>query len=266
MPSVSESRLLDMRECADPSFRTIHKEMLAIATSLQPTWIRPLLRRSSRLRGWTGHDHWSRAWEYPWAIRAARLGDTPRRTLDVGGGGGPFSEYLARRGHEAHVVDPSLDQGGSFVTDRSRGLYGNARSIAKRVLFRAAGIKSVWGLPERRRTGRVRYTTRTAEDTGCPDRLFDRVFCLSVMEHIPRELWPACMREFQRVLKPGGHLIITLDMETEDANQRLYNRLIEACSLTLAGDPHYEIPLSVEEQQRRHPGQWYETIGLVWNS
>ncbi len=261
---MSESRLLDMRECGDPQFAAIHREMIAIAMELQPAWFRPLLRRSARLKRWTGHDHWSRAWEYPWAIRSAELGDARLRTLDVGGGGGPFAHYLARRGHDSHVVDPSLDRGVSFVLDRGRGLYRNVRSMTKRWAFRAAGINSVWGLPERRRTGPVRYVSRTAESTGYPDRHFDRVFCLSVMEHIPTRLWSSCMREFDRILAPGGRLIITLDMETADANDRRYLNLVEASSLTLLGDPYYDVPLRSEDQQSRHPGQYYETIGLVW--
>lgn len=258
------SRLLDMGDCSGGSFRAIHGEMARLSLLGQPAWFRPLLSRSRTLKRWTGHDHWSRAWEYPWAILAAELGGKPLRTLDVGGGGSPFAPYLARIGHESLVVDPSLDRGAGFVFDRGKSLYRNARSLAKRALFKMAGIQSLWGLPERNGRNPVRYHPYPADRLQFPERHFDRVFCLSVMEHIPLELWAKCMAEFERVLRPGGRLVITLDMTTPQANDRLYLRLVEACPLRLLGDPRYDIPLAHDEQQRRHPGHGYETIGLVW--
>jgi SAM-dependent methyltransferase len=258
------SGLLDMRQCTDPRFAAIHADMLDIDLQQQPRWFRPLLSRSRRLRSMTGYDHWSRRWEYPWAILAAEFGDPPGRTLDVGGGGSPFSRYLARAGHESHVADPSLDRGSSFVYDAEKSLAQNVRSVAKRVLFRTAGINSLWGLPEPDGGSPVRYTAAPANALPYPDAHFDRVFCLSVMEHIPTPIWDACMREFERVLRAGGRLVITLDMTTPEADRRLYRRLVEGTDLQLIGDPDYEVPLRVEEQAVRHPGHGYETIGLVW--
>jgi len=258
------SGLLDMRQCTDPRFAAIHAEMLGIDLMQQPRWFRPLLKRSRRLQSMTGYDHWSRRWEYPWAILAAGFGDRGVRTLDVGGGGSPFSRYLARAGHESHVADPSLDRGSSFVYDASKSIAQNARSVAKRVLFRAAGINSLWGLPDHDGRSPVRYAASPANALAYPDAHFDRVFCLSVMEHIPIGIWDDCMGEFTRVLRPGGRLIITLDMTTPEANERLYRRLVEGTDLLLIGEPDYPVPLSAEEQRLRHPGHGYETIGLVW--
>jgi SAM-dependent methyltransferase len=258
------SRLLDMREAADPQWRTIYDGMLRLALLQQPAWFRPLLLRNRRLQRMSGYDHWSRAWEYPWAVRAALLGPAPQRVLDVGGGGSPFAPWLAAQGHEAHVVDPSLDQGRWFAWDPGRSAWRNARTLVKQAAFRAAGVRSLWGLPKDGGGARLHYHARTADRLGFPDAHFDRVFSLSVIEHIPRDLWPACMREFARVLRPGGRLVMTMDMETEEADVRLYMRLVDSCPLTLLGDPHYPAPVDRAEAQRRHPGNWYETLGLVW--
>jgi hypothetical protein len=105
------SGLLDMRQCTAPRFAAIHADMLELDLLQQPRWFRPLLTRSRRLQSWTGYDHWSRQWEYPWAILAAEFGDRPGRTLDVGGGGSPFSRYLAHAGHESGVEKGAVSRG-----------------------------------------------------------------------------------------------------------------------------------------------------------
>jgi SAM-dependent methyltransferase len=259
-----QSRLLDLRDCHDGAFASIHREMLDLDLSQQPRWFRPLLKKSRALQRFTGYDHWSRAWEYPWAILAADLGARPLATVDVGGGGSPFALYLAARGHESHVADPSLDRGTSFVFDKQKSLYRNARSLAKRMIFRAAGIHSLWGLPKNDGGLRVRYQACPADRLDFPDRRFDRVFCLSVMEHIPRIAWKGCVREFERVLRPGGRLVITLDMTPEEADGRVYRELLAHCTLALLGDPGYDVPIGPESKAARHPGHGYETLGLVW--
>jgi SAM-dependent methyltransferase len=261
---LTAPKLLDIRDCELPEFREIYREMLEIALELQPSWFRPLLLRSRRLKSYTGYAHWSRAWEYPWAILAADLPASPARMIDVGGGGSAFSFYLARRGHDCIVADPSLNEGVGCVYDRERTAYQNFRSMVKKVLFKAARIHSVWGLPESPLSRSVQFVPHRADDLKFPDGTFDRVFCLSVIEHIPREMWSGCVKEFERVLRPGGRLIVTQDMTTQEANEEVYRRLLSACSLRLLGDPRYPVPLESEDQQRRHPGQGYETIGLVW--
>ena len=48
----------------------------------------------------------------------------------------------------------------------------------------------------------------TAEQTGRPDASCDLVLCTQVLEHV-RTPWVA-MREFARILRPGGQLLITI--------------------------------------------------------
>ncbi|MBI2910199.1 MAG: class I SAM-dependent methyltransferase [Chloroflexi bacterium] len=259
-----ESKLLDMRNCSDGRFQEIHRGMLRIHLAQQPRWFRPLLLRSSRLQHLIDYDHWSRAWEYPWAVQAAALDQNGLNILDVGGGGSPFAAYLAEKGHSCHVIDPSMNRGLGLGRRRDKGLYWDLRSLVFRPVLRCIGITSSWGLPWRRSRSTVRYYAYSATDIKFADRSFDRVFCLSVMEHIPRHLWRRCMEEFERVLKPGGRLILTLDMGTVGANDREYLSLVDSCSLKLLGDLPYETPISPEDKELRHPGYSHETLGLVW--
>lgn len=43
-----------------------------------------------------------------------------------------------------------------------------------------------------------------------PEAFFDRVYAISVVEHIPDEGDTACIQEMRRVLKPGGQCLITV--------------------------------------------------------
>ena len=238
--------------------------MQDIFISRQPWWFRPILKRSHVLQGWTDFASLTRPWEYPWAFLAAEMHNNSYTTLDVGGGGSPFSDYLAEHGHKSIVIDPSLDMGLNFTTNREKGIYRNIRSLIFRMVLNLTGISRMWGKPLSNRNDSVDYYSYSAESIQFPDNNFDRVFCLSTLEHIPVESWDQCMKEFERVLKPGGRLIITLDMTNPDANDRQYLKLVNSCSLKLVGDPYYEVPISQKDQESRHPGQDWETIGLVW--
>jgi SAM-dependent methyltransferase len=45
-----------------------------------------------------------------------------------------------------------------------------------------------------------------------PDGSFDRIFCLSVLDHLHVEQSVAALREFRRMLAPGGLLLLTVDV------------------------------------------------------
>ncbi len=49
-----------------------------------------------------------------------------------------------------------------------------------------------------------------AESLPFPDRTFQYVTCMEVLEHIPPDLRAAAFREMRRVLRPGGRLVLTV--------------------------------------------------------
>lgn len=257
---MTESKLLDINDC-DDFYKKCYAEMLEISLLKNPKWFRYLLKNSLFIQKYTGYNHWSRAWEYPWAINAAAFAGHCR-ILDIGGGGAPFADYLARLGHDCYVIDPSLRGGVNLSYDKNKSIFKNLRSVVFHSLISILKINTAEGLHSKRKNNSIKYFSQGAQSTNFPDRYFDRVFCLSVLEHIPQTDWKKCVQEFERVLKPGGRLIITLDMNLDQANDRLYSKLVNYCSLKLVGDPRYAVPISQENRVRRH-GHFYETIGLV---
>ena len=95
-----------------------------------------------------------------------------KTALEVGCGGGLFTEEIARMGFATTGIDPSE---GSLVT---------ARGHAKQ-----SGLD-------------IRYEQGTGEALPGANASFDVVFCCDVLEHV-RDL-PKVIEEITRVLKPGG--------------------------------------------------------------
>lgn len=134
---------------------------------------------------------WSRQWEYPWAIRAAEL-QPGMKVLDAGAGYTSFGLYLARDA-KCHysAADP-------HVPSRD-GLVAHAKRL---------GVD-------------VDYRLESLEKTTFPDAAFDRVFCISVVEHLPHEQALAAFAEWRRVLKPGGLLVVTMDVNFSDTSRHV---------------------------------------------
>jgi SAM-dependent methyltransferase len=56
------------------------------------------------------------------------------------------------------------------------------------------------------------------DSLSAEDNTFDRLFCLSVIEHVPAKIAIGGIQEMARILKPGGLAVITMDLcVSEDA-------------------------------------------------
>jgi 2-polyprenyl-3-methyl-5-hydroxy-6-metoxy-1,4-benzoquinol methylase len=60
-----------------------------------------------------------------------------------------------------------------------------------------------------RHRGPGAYVQCSIESLGLAEGSFDKVFCLEVIEHVERQVGSRALREFHRVLKPGGQLVLT---------------------------------------------------------
>ncbi len=134
---------------------------------------------------------WSRIWEYPYIYAHMREiidvtgpADRPLKAVDVGSGVTFFPFALAALGWE--VVCTDIDP------------------ICERDLKAAIDVI-------KQDEGSVSF--RMIEDNRLPfsDGECDVVYCISVLEHIPD--FEHTVLEMARVLKPGGHCLLTCDID-----------------------------------------------------
>jgi SAM-dependent methyltransferase len=130
--------------------------------------------------------------------------------------------------------------------------------------------------------------TQDARHLSYPDASFDRVFSISVIEHIPEDGDTHAMREIARVLRPGGILTLTVPFAAEGYEEEwvrggvyerqeggptfyqrrydleeLHARLIEPSGLRLVEATYFGEPgVRFEPSWNRIPLRW--KIPLLW--
>ncbi len=133
----------------------------------------------------------SRMWEYPFAILAAEL-KPGMKCADIGCGTTPFTPYLSEIVGAKNVTgfDPDYFEN---ENQNSHYAFGIRKDFIEKVGFN--------------------FFPNDITRLNVPDESFDRVFCISVIEHIEEpSVWQNGIKEMVRVLKSGGRLIITVDL------------------------------------------------------
>ena len=142
-------------------------------------------------RLWADWQYGTRCWEYPWILENGVF-EEGIQCLDAGCGQSPLLGHLHELGCETHGLDY---------------LQGERDDYPE-----------TYGIPEewvKRWAGKVQYHQGDMFAAPFPDNIFDRITCVSVLEHIlnpqkPHAHYP-CLQELRRILKPGGLLIVTVD-------------------------------------------------------
>jgi 2-polyprenyl-3-methyl-5-hydroxy-6-metoxy-1,4-benzoquinol methylase len=166
----------------------------------------------------------TRVFAYPWAFEAGRL-QPGLHVLEIGGGLGGFQFVLDQQQCHVTNVDPGMDTNGwpcnAASMDRLNYLFGT----------------------------HVRLLNTTIAQASLPDASFDRVFCLSVIEHLSEGEARSSMQQAHRFLKPGGLLVMTADLflnlkpfcsrpaNQYGANQNLRNLIEDDRWILQTGDP-----------------------------
>ena len=129
----------------------------------------------------------TRGWEYPWCIVHSGVRAGGLSVLDAGCGGSDFPFYLASLGNRVCGVD-------SQGTPGKKAQFGINRDLREK-----------WGVDVEQRVEDIRRMSWTSDS-------FDRVFCISVLEHLETSAEVSlAIRELVRVLAPGGLLVVTTD-------------------------------------------------------
>ena len=148
----------------------------------------------------------ARAWEYPWALLNSHISPNTR-ILDVGSGHSLFPLYLAQKSSNVDSVD----------TDE------------RQMKILCPALADILKL-------KVNYFVDDAVNLSAKDNTYDYVFCISVIEHLEEEMENGipinrhtnkldrrAIREFIRVIKPGGRVILTLDYASKDISLRSFD-------------------------------------------
>lgn len=181
--------------------------------------------------------HWSREWEYPYAVinSETRAG---MKVVDLGCGGAPLIPYLVTRvGCVAAGVDLNLT-----ATPRHT-LRGFNR-------------------PPEQVFPQVTWKLRSMADTGLASGQWDRVFCISVLEHVTEDLARDTLREIKRLMRPDGRAVITTDVDGSHRTLTIdFRRVIELAGeagLVLRGASDFSVP-----DAGKRPGT-YDVVGMVF--
>lgn len=166
---------------------------------------------------------WSRPYEYEWARQFCKPGQV---VLDAACGvSHPFKFYLADVCREVHACD--LD---TRIMAPDRILADIANDFGEQVAK---------GFP-RRYLMQVEFAVASITELPYRDRKFDRVFCVSVLEHLTPEDQVKTLIEFKRVLRDDGLIVVTVDYPT--VNLQLIQQTVQANGLEFAGRVNFEQP------------------------
>lgn len=185
---------------------------------------------------------WSRFYEYPWAAQFMRADDV---VLDAACGiSHPFKFYALDKAREVVALDndPRILRKEAIQADVVND-FGQAQV----------------GLVTDRYFTDIQYVLAPLEKMSLPDKKFDRVFCISVLEHVqdwcnqyrflnrfhflrsvvPHGI-PIILGEFKRVLKDDGLIVLTFDYPT--INIDYFLSVLPSVGLEFAGPVDTTLP------------------------
>lgn len=167
---------------------------------------------------------WSRCYEYVWASHFIKESDT---VLDAACGiEHPFKYFLAKNCRTVYACD--IDQ---RLLQKEYVITQTASSF----LLDEKAIRDVIKLYDKINVGCFDLTKLPYKS-----RLFDKIFCLSVLEHLDIMALEKTIKEFSRVLKDDGLIVLTFDFPV--INLESFQPLVNRCGLQIKGSANFIKP------------------------
>jgi hypothetical protein len=132
----------------------------------------------------------TREGEYPWCFFATPL-EAGMTAVEIGAGASGFQFVMSRMGIAVKSVDPLVNPDESIDWVFSDTDYERLNRVLR---------------------CDVTFVRKYLSDARLPPASVDRVFAISVIEHIPVSDADRLMKEVGRILKPGGYFIGTIDL------------------------------------------------------
>jgi SAM-dependent methyltransferase len=166
---------------------------------------------------------WSRIYEYEWAAHFVEKEDV---SLDAACGlCHPFKFFLKDNCKEAHACD--IDPG---IKDRN---------VLLKEIEIAYGKEAAENLPARYLED-IDYRIANLAQLPYESGKFDKVYCISVLEHLSPKIMEKAFSEFARVLKADGMIVLTFDYPA--INLKLLEELVRKTGLKFHGEVDFEMP------------------------
>ena len=246
---------MDLADIEHPDFKKIYKELNGIYLISQGRmmafYYRYLYTRYTGLYYNLGPV--TREWEYPWAIINARI-EKGQRILDAGCGSSPLPAYLHKHGYLCYGLDNKFQSEvilPDMITAKTRFLQHLSRFYPFYLLFNPHQMVGISAFAKTLRLP-LDYIKGDLLKQPFADESFDRIFCISTLEHLSSEGILKAAVEFRRVLKPGGLLISTVDCA---GNGLSWREFIKTSGLSLYGETDFDrAPL------KRHT---FDVVGFV---
>lgn len=141
------------------------------------------------------YEWWSRPYEYAWCSLFVEPTDT---VLDAACGiSHPFKFHLANHARKTYAcdMDPRITSFPSILKEVALDI-GEAA---------AAAVASTY------EEGSITLNQASITDLPYDNQLFDKIFCISVLEHLTPADALLALKEFERTLRADGIIVITLD-------------------------------------------------------
>ena len=169
---------------------------------------------------------WSRPFEYDWASLFIGAAHT-YCTLDAACGiSHPFKLWLQHQDAHACDLDPRIVSDDAIVKDMIADFGAD--------VFEAGEIAI------RQMLTRIKRQQADIVKLPYQDKMFDRIFCISVLEHMERQDMLRALKEFKRALRPTGLVVLTFDVPT--ISTATFVNIVEASGLSFAGEFDPRVP------------------------